>query len=1184
MTSSHITLSSPPLAEENALLRRQSVLHQQIFSQIALEEKGRWRRQDFARLDQVRRANSYEAAFRPDALVSVIVPTYNRAKLVAERTIASVMAQTHENWELIIIGDQMAPDQAEILRRAARRDPRIRFHNLKRRGRYPEQEGPRWYVAGTKPVNFGLRIARGQWIAHLDDDDLFMPQHLEKLLAQACHKRAEWAHAKVLFRSEDGVDMGVIGSETPAFGAISRISSVYHAGLKGFRYNINCWRYAYAGDWDLWERFLSMGVVHTHLHEVTAIHMGDYFGPALTGSPAAKPPKSPLETWRDARVPSRSEGVLIDQRLASQGGGPRIGIFVRDQTGDAEKLAVTLQSVRMEHCLYGALQVIVLTPGAVEGTTQGDKLHLVTVSPDTQIDAINLMAVQADFDWLMVMDSGDELTRSGLLQAALSLLDLPDCRALYGDEFRRLDESTQGNPLGAAFRPDFNLDLLLSFPSSMSRHWLFNRSVFVQSGGLDPAFGAAAELDLILRLLDAGGLAGMEHLAEPFLTTDAPVLGDAPDERRAIARHLERRGYSHAAVEITHPGRYRLRYGHAEQPLVSIIIPTKDQLPVLQRCVESLLETTTYPHYEVLIVDNNSTAPDAVLWLDGVAAMNSSQVRVLRYPHPFNYSAINNAAAAEANGEYLVLLNNDTAVLQADWLDNLLNHAQRPEVGIVGAKLLYPDGSVQHAGVVLGLRGPADHVFLRAPMDAGGYMQRLEVDQNYSAVTAACLMVRKSLYHELGGLDEQLFQVSYNDVDFCLRVRQAGYLVVWTPHALLMHEGSVSQTRVDTAARSAKVDRFRREQDAMYERWLPLLARDPAYNKNLMLNGEGFELEPNSSLTWRPLSWRPVPVALVLPADHGGCGYYRMIKPFEAMKADGVIDGMLSGDFFSPVELERYDADAIVFQRQLTEPQLENMRSVRRFGRVFKVYELDDYLPNLPVKSVHKQEIAQDVIKQLRRGLACVDRFVVSTDMLAESFAGLHPDIRVVKNRLPLGWWGGLSGARRQGQRPRVGWAGGAGHTGDLELIADVVRALAPEVEWVFMGLCPDKLRPFVKEVHGGVPIDAYPKALASLNLDVALAPLEHNLFNECKSNLRLLEYGVCGVPVVCSDLACYRGDLPVTRVKNRFKDWVDAIRMHTADLDSAGRAGDVLREAVLRDWMLQGEHLLDWRSAWTGG
>jgi hypothetical protein len=162
-----------------------------------------------------------------------------------------------------------------------------------------------------------------------------------------------------------------------------------------------------------------------------------------------------------------------------------------------------------------------------------------------------------------------------------------------------------------------------------------------------------------------------------------------------------------------------------------------------------------------------------------------------------------------------------------------------------------------------------------------------------------------------------------------------------------------------------------------------------------------------------------------------------------------------------------------------------------------------------------------------------------------------------------------------------VGWAGGVGHRGDLELIVDVVRDLADEVEWVFFGLCPQKLRPYVHEVHDGVPIEQYPAALAALNLDLALAPLEDNTFNACKSNLRLLEYGACGFPVVCSDIVCYRGDLPVTRVRNRYRDWVDAIRMHLADMDATAKAGDALREAVHRDWMLAGDNLVGWRNAW---
>jgi hypothetical protein len=455
------------------------------------------------------------------------------------------------------------------------------------------------------------------------------------------------------------------------------------------------------------------------------------------------------------------------------------------------------------------------------------------------------------------------------------------------------------------------------------------------------------------------------------------------------------------------------------------------------------------------------------------------------------------------------------------------------------------------------------------------------VDQNYTAVTAACLMIRKSVYDEVGGLDEQDFKVSYNDVDLCLKVHQAGYLTVWTPHARLMHEGSVSQRKVDKTAQADKLKRFEGEQHAMYRKWLPLLARDPAYNRNLSLEGQGFGLDQNRHLAWQPFEQALLPRLFCVAADAHGCGHYRIRQPFLSMQREGLAEGMIARTHLTPVNMQRFAPSAIVLQRQITDSQLRHLRNYREFSGAFKVFELDDYLPNTPLKSAHREQMPKDVLKSIRQAVGLADRFVVSTAPLAEQFAGLHADIRVVANRLPVNWWGELQGKRRGNDKLRVGWAGGSGHRGDLELIADVVRDLADEVEWVFFGMCPEKLRPYVHEFHEGLPIEQYPAKLASLDLDLALAPLEDNLFNACKSNLRLLEYGACGFPVICSDIVSYRDDLPVTRVRNRYKEWADAIRMHLADRDATARMGDALRETVRRDWMLTGGHLAAWRDAW---
>jgi hypothetical protein len=320
---------------------------------------------------------------------------------------------------------------------------------------------------------------------------------------------------------------------------------------------------------------------------------------------------------------------------------------------------------------------------------------------------------------------------------------------------------------------------------------------------------------------------------------------------------------------------------------------------------------------------------------------------------------------------------------------------------------------------------------------------------------------------------------------------------------------------------------------------------------------------------------------LAHPGDAYGCGHYRIIKPFEALAEAGMISGEVTWNLFPPVNLAKADGDVLVFQRQTTEHQLKLIEIGSKTINAFRVYELDDYLPNIPLKSAHREHMPRDILKSLRKALGMMDRFVVSTAALANAYDDLHSKIVVVENALPPAWWNVPTPRRRVSRKPRVGWAGGASHAGDLAIIADVVKALSQEVEWVFMGMCPDNIRRYVHEFHEGVPIEAYPAKLASLNLDLALAPLEHNLFNECKSNLRLLEYGICGYPVICTAITPYLGDLPVTTVKNRHKFWVDAIREHLHDLDETARRGDALREAVKQRWMLEGERLDQWLAAW---
>lgn len=797
--------------------------------------------------------------------------------------------------------------------------------------------------------------------------------------------------------------------------------------------------------------------------------------------------------------------------------------------------------------------------------------------------------------WTLLLAPGDTLEMDALarLEQAVAAADAAGLRLVYSDH-DELDSA--GRPEHPFFKPDFNHALLLSYPyvgRALLVRTAWARPLLAASGG---RFDLTLAYRLALQALAENGGAAFRHVALPLLhlhPATATVFCTTSEDWQALAgvlqQHLQAQHPGAQLVEGPGPGTFHVVHPLPRTPRVSIIIPTRDQLPFLSRCVESLLAKTTYADFELLIVDNDSQTPEAREYLAGLAQLGSEQIRIVPAPGPFNFSRMNNQAARLARGELLLLLNNDTAALHEDWLSHLVRHALQDDVGIVGARLLYPDSRVQHAGVVLGLRGPAEHPCLGLEASAPAYMMRAQVQQDFSAVTAACMLVRKDLYLSLGGLDEDSFGVSYNDVDFCLRVGQSGKRVVWTPLATLLHEGSASQKRsIEASTQELKVARFTREQTAMYQRWPRLIAHDPAYNPNLSLAEHGYEIETNPLL--RPQAPRTGAGRHVLAfaADTFGCGQYRVLQPLQAMMDAGLCSGGPSPEPLLPNLVLRSGADTLVFQRPNNDVALDMLEALVQLPGIRKIYEVDDNLARVPLKSAHHQEMPKDLRSRINRAIGLCDRLVVSTDALAHELAGRCGDTRVVPNRLPPAMWGSTpprrTPAERSGRRPRVGWAGGIGHQGDLMLLAELVRDLADTVDWVFFGMCPPAIRPYVREFHPGVPTLDYPARLMQVtrDWDLAIAPLELNAFNECKSNLRLLEYGWCGLPVVCTDITPYQGSLPVTRVKNRYKDWREAILSQLQDPAASLRRGLALQQQVQADWTLTGPHLDHWYRAWT--
>lgn len=887
--------------------------------------------------------------------------------------------------------------------------------------------------------------------------------------------------------------------------------------------------------------------------------------PELRAIASTATPVSDYERWLEQASAKPADALLPALRAA----GSSVALSVAISGSDAAHLAAT----------HAALATQLRPADLIVAGTYGP---LADLQPALEGNG-----------WTLCLCAGDTLAPDGLAQLARALAAAP-AKALvaYLDHDER-DED--GGLHGPALKPAFNHELLLSCP-------YMARALVVRTDWLRPHLtGAEVRFDLpfayglMLAALRYAGAAAFLHvpsLALHLHDSEPAVFAKTSHTWQALAKQLAH----HVALtepgshllEGPLPGSFHLVPPLARTPLVSIIIPTRDQLPLISRCIESMLAKTAYPSFELLIVDNDSQTPEARDFLDGLSKVMPERIRVLREPGAFNFSRMNNFAAREARGEFLLLLNNDTAALQDDWLTHLVRQGLRPGVGAVGARLLFPDGSLQHAGVVLGLCGPADHPLLGLPGNQPGYLGRAQLTQNFSAVTAACLLVSKAVYDELGGLDETQFGVSYNDVDFCLRIGATGRRIVWTPLATLLHEGSASQrSMVEGKTQQQKEDRYSAEQTAFYARWPKLVAQDPHYSPHLSLSDRHYEIETRTVLRPDPLRGLAPHHVAAFAADANGCGQYRVLQPLAAMLEAGLCTGSTSPEFLPTHLLLRSGADTLVFQRPYTDQGLAALRAAQAVPNVRTVYELDDNMAQVPMKSLHRDEMPKDLRGRVLKGIGMCDRLVVSTEPLAQALGAHAADVRVVPNRLPPRMWGDTPPSRCQRddvtRRPRIGWAGGVGHFGDLAMIAEVVRELASEVDWVCFGMCPPTLRPYMSAYYAGVPTLDYPRRLMRMtqDWDLAIAPLEVNAFNECKSNLKLLEYGWCGVPVICSDITPYQCSLPATRVRNRHRDWITSIREHLDDLPATKLKGDALQQAVAAEWVLRGEALHHWHRSW---
>lgn len=478
-----------------------------------------------------------------------------------------------------------------------------------------------------------------------------------------------------------------------------------------------------------------------------------------------------------------------------------------------------------------------------EYTARDPRIRVFDLKENRGISANTNEAVKrAEGEYVGLLDHDDLLAPDALYEAARAVRE-QKADVLYTDE-DKTDETGEAH-FSPNFKPEFNIDLLRS-NNYITHFFVFKKSLFEAVGGFREEFDGAQDHDLIFRCCEkAEKIVRIPRVLYHWRTHEASTADNPLSKqyayesgRRAVEENLKRSGYPDAKVErLKDFGFFRVRYPLPGEPKISVLIPTKDNAGVLKRCVDSIRQVSSYKNYELILIENNSTEPETFAYYKELE--KDPRIRIVTYEGGFNFSAVNNFGASFAEGEYLMFLNNDTEILTPDWMQELASNAARKEVGAVGCRLCYPDNTIQHAGVIIGIGGSAGHAFLGMEKERSGYLHRASIQMDLSAVTAAAMMMRKSVFEEAGGFNEEL-AVAFNDIDLCLRLREKGYLIVYDPFCEMLHYESKTRGAEDTGEKAA---RFSKEKEYLRTRFAGLFEHgDPYYNPNLTLSKFNYSL------------------------------------------------------------------------------------------------------------------------------------------------------------------------------------------------------------------------------------------------------------------------------------------------------------------------------------------------------
>lgn len=893
---------------------------------------------------------------------------------------------------------------------------------------------------------------------------------------------------------------------------------------------------------------------------------------------------SPLsnQEWLKKRKASEWDyGTTSHQATANSRNTTSFSLLIRLNQGEIPKLADTLDSLAQQLYDNWSLDVISTLP-APDAVKENSLFGWHTIETIEQADAlIHSLGLREGCDWIVELPPGAVLDPLYLLRLADEIHRAPDIRAFFVDDYTI---TSDGICSELRLKPGLNIEHLRSM--DLAGPICIHRDSWVVVQGRGTSNGSPW-FSQLLQITDKFGWSSIKHIPDALISypdtfptnTDACLL--------ALYQHLAKNTPGSEILAATEKS-WRIRYPLSRTPRVAIAVLSSNQPDLLRRCLESITQKTGYPDFEILLQLSPEEKSDRFLaeWIAQQQDGSRFQLTVVDRSEADDLSAQCNRAVRIFSGEFLAAIREDIVIIQPEWLEELVRTALQCNIAVVAPRVIRAgDAHIRSVGQVLGLRGTLTSPYANeATLKDNGYLDYLQVARDVSSVSNACALLNKAAFDALDGIDTNLPDPNFAWADFCLKQLAAGHRLLCQPLATVVDcDTPPLDIEADFERHTHRKLAKAQGERLFNQRWLAAFPADPFWNPNLSLHSEQIVPETDYLPQWRHLPDQAYRI-FARPIT-GAQATYRITSPLQALVNAGRVAqcvwpmGSSPRDELSMAELARLSADTVIVQNYIHEHHLAALENWRRLpNRPFTVYALDDLITRMAENSHFQKNFPVNSAGRLKFALERCDRLVVSTDFLAEIYAGLSKDILVVPNRLESALWLPLVSRKRTSKKPRIGWAGGSGHYADLTLLKEVIERTRHEADWVFFGMCPDEIRPLITEFHGLEQLAAYPAKLASLNLDIAVAPLEQIPFNQAKSNLRLLEYGALGIPVVCTDITPYRNS-PAHCVANTTDAWVNALRERINDPDAREREGIILRQWVRQHYLLE-NHLDEWLAA----